>query len=214
MLCKIRDLLKYRLHTARRRCGRSEAIHPFVFRHIYRLAIIIILPVILTGYGCAPSVRYTREQPEEQSLKDYIISKRKPDDDRPQEPEEIRKPPPGHLQKAAASYIGIPYKYGGTTRAGLDCSGFVSLFYREVYNKSVPRTSAKMWKAGAQVSLKAARPGDLVFFRGGSFGAIDHVGIYLGHNKFIHASTSSGVIYSSLKESYHSRRFAGVRRLI
>jgi cell wall-associated NlpC family hydrolase len=128
--------------------------------------------------------------------------------------EKIKKPPPGRLESVAASYIGTPYRYGGTTRAGLDCSGFVGAVYREVYNKTIPRSSSAIWKEGKPVSRSAARPGDLVFFRGGSFGTIDHVGIYLSDDKFIHASTSRGVVYNNLNETYYSRRFAGIKRVI
>jgi cell wall-associated NlpC family hydrolase len=112
------------------------------------------------------------------------------------------------------AYIGVPYRYGGTSRNGFDCSGFVGAVYREVYGVSLRRTSGAMWKEGVSVPLSAARPGDLVFFRGGSFGAIDHVGIYMGGNRFAHASTTGGVMYSSLKETYHAKRFAGVRRML
>jgi cell wall-associated NlpC family hydrolase len=70
-----------------------------------------------------------------------------------------------------------------------------------------------MWEAGQPVPLSAARPGDLVFFKGGSFGLIDHVGIYMGNSRFAHASTARGVVYSDLRETYYARRFAGVRRM-
>jgi cell wall-associated NlpC family hydrolase len=117
------------------------------------------------------------------------------------------------LEEVITSYLGTPYKWGGTTPAGFDCSGFVLAVYREVYEITLPRTSAKMWKRGRKIPINAARPGDLVFFKGGSFGTIDHVGIYMGNNRFAHSSTSSGVIYSGLNETYYARRFAGVRRM-
>jgi cell wall-associated NlpC family hydrolase len=99
-------------------------------------------------------------------------------------------------------------------RSGLDCSGFVTLVFREVYGKALPRSSSKMWLVGSPIPLSAARPGDLVFFRGGSFSTIDHVGIYMGRNRFIHASITSGVMYNNLSDSYYSRHFAGVRRVL
>jgi cell wall-associated NlpC family hydrolase len=117
------------------------------------------------------------------------------------------------LKQVVDSYIGAPYKYGGTTRNGFDCSGFASAVYREVYGISLKRTSGAMWKDGVPVALSAARPGDLVFFRGGKFGAIDHVGIYMGGNRFAHSSSKWGVIYSGLGETHYVRRFAGVRRM-
>jgi cell wall-associated NlpC family hydrolase len=109
--------------------------------------------------------------------------------------------------------MGVPYRYGGTDRNGFDCSGFASAVYREVYGIQLKRTSGAMWKQGVPVALSAARPGDLVFFRGGAFSTIDHVGIYMGGNRFAHSSTKYGVVYADLGETYYSRRFAGIRRM-
>ncbi|MDR2694554.1 MAG: C40 family peptidase [Chitinispirillales bacterium] len=117
------------------------------------------------------------------------------------------------LRQVINAYMGVPYRYGGTTRRGFDCSGFVSAVYNEVYGIPLKRTSGAMWKDGTPVALSAARPGDLVFFKGGTFGTIDHVGIYMGLTRFAHSSTTSGVIYSNLKETYYARRFAGIRRM-
>jgi cell wall-associated NlpC family hydrolase len=118
------------------------------------------------------------------------------------------------LAQVSESYLGTPYKYGGTSRDGIDCSAFAGAVYREVYGVNLPRTSVKMWKKGKAVRLDAAKPGDLCFFRlGGKRGGIDHVGIYMGNNRFIHASTSSGVIYGELTDTYFSSRFAGIRRM-
>jgi len=120
---------------------------------------------------------------------------------------------PRRLEQTVSTYLGIPYKYGGTTRKGFDCSGFVSAVYLEVYGIQLKRTSGAMWKEGVPVSLIAARPGDLVFFKGGAFGAIDHVGIYMGKTSFVHASNKSGVVYANLKDAYYAKRFAGFRRM-
>jgi len=117
------------------------------------------------------------------------------------------------LEQVVSSYLGVPYKYGGTTRSGMDCSGFVSAVYREAYGIQLKRTSSAMWKDGTPVSIVTARPGDLVFFKGGAFGTIDHVGIYMGRTRFVHASSKSGVVFANLKETYYARRFAGFRRM-
>jgi cell wall-associated NlpC family hydrolase len=110
--------------------------------------------------------------------------------------------------------MGVPYRYGGTDRNGFDCSGFASAVYRDAYGIQLKRTSGAMWKQGVPVALSAARPGDLVFFRGGAFSTIDHVGIYMGGNRFAHSSTKYGVVYADLGETYYSRRFAGIRRML
>jgi len=121
---------------------------------------------------------------------------------------------PRRLEQVVSSYIGVPYKYGGTTPSGFDCSGFASAVYREAYGIQLKRTSSAMWKDGSPVAISAARPGDLVFFKSGTFGAIDHVGIYMGGDRFAHSSTKYGVIYSNLGETYYVKRFAGIRRML
>jgi cell wall-associated NlpC family hydrolase len=161
-------------------------------------------------------VRYTREQPAAAPPSAQAsTSSQTRQTQQPHQRRNVRKGTQQHLEQVVASLIGTPYKFGGMTVSGFDCSGFVIAVYREVYEDvRLPRTSANMWKAGRPVSLSAARPGDLVFFKGGAFGAIDHVGIYMGDNRFAHSSSSSGVIYSNLSETYYSRRFAGVRRMM
>jgi cell wall-associated NlpC family hydrolase len=129
-------------------------------------------------------------------------------------PESVKKKSVQHLEHAVKTYIGTPYKYGGMSRSGVDCSGFVSLVFQEVYGKPLPRSARDMWRVGVQVPIAAARPGDLIFFKGGSFSTIDHVGIYLGNNKFAHASSSVGVTYSNAKDTYYARRLAGVKRVL
>ena len=104
--------------------------------------------------------------------------------------------------------MGVPYRSGGLTRRGVDCSGFVMNVFREVYGKSLARSSADMLKRNCKkVGRAKLKEGDLVFFRTGrgKRKVPNHVGIYLKNGKFIHASTSRGVIVSSLSEPYYVR---------
>jgi len=103
-------------------------------------------------------------------------------------------------------WMGSPHRLGGTKPSGIDCSGFVGILYREVYGKDLPRTSRDM---GDQIKRKyerQLREGDLVFF---SFGGknIDHVGVYLHNNKFVHVSTSKGVIISDIRDTWYYKYF-------
>ena len=116
------------------------------------------------------------------------------------------------LRRAAEAYIGVRYKLGGQSRRGMDCSGFIRQVFAETYGMRLPRSSRGMWKLGRSIDREDLRPGDLVFFR--SMGIIDHSGIYMGHNYFIHSASSVGVSYSTLDAPYFGSHYAGARRLI
>jgi len=103
--------------------------------------------------------------------------------------------------------MGAPYRYGGSTLQGADCSGFVMSVYRQVYGIALPRSTADMARVGRRVSRHRLREGDLVFFKIGKGRKVTHAGIYLGNQRFIHASTSRGVIVSHLSETYYAPRF-------
>ncbi len=112
----------------------------------------------------------------------------------------------------AEGWLGTPYRYGGTTRTGVDCSGFVCNVYNAV-NVGLPRTSSQQASEGEFVALPQVQPWDLVFFNTTGRG-VSHVGIMINGEQFIHASTSSGVIVSSLSEGYYHERLLYARRIL
>lgn len=109
---------------------------------------------------------------------------------------------------AALSQIGTPYRYGGNQPgAGLDCSG-LTYFAHRTAGVQIPRTSREQRQAARPVKLKALRPGDMVFF--GSGGVVDHVGLMVDRERFVHASTSKGkVMLTRFGTPYWSARFVG-----
>jgi len=118
------------------------------------------------------------------------------------------------IAKQALSYRGARYKFGGTTKKGMDCSGLVARIYADLKMHRVPRVSAALYKSGEPVSLDALRPGDLVFFKNTYKHGISHVGVYAGNNKFVHAANKRhGVIVTSMADPYYQLHFAGARRL-
>lgn len=123
----------------------------------------------------------------------------------PDSPEKVDR-----LWQVFERYQGTPYQYGGTSARGFDCSGFILTAYREGLGQQLPRTTAQMLRHGREVSPDQVEPGDLVFFRIG--GKEQHAGIYMGENRFIHASTSVGVTLSELDGYYWADRFTEARR--
>lgn len=121
--------------------------------------------------------------------------------------------------RAARAFTGTPYKWGGTTRAGIDCSGLTGNAYNAI-RVTLPRTADSQALLGEKVKLKDVRPGDLVFFATGKKRReITHVGIVtevkgIDNVKFIHASTSLGVVETNLYSDYYKKRFRLARRVI
>lgn len=104
-----------------------------------------------------------------------------------------------------ANWIGVPYRPAGNTKQGIDCSGFTAQVYKKVYKKTLERsTDEQKNKNCKKISKSDLQEGDLVFFTSRSTNEVAHVGIYLKENKFAHASTSKGVIVSSLNEKYYT----------
>ncbi len=108
-------------------------------------------------------------------------------------------------------WYGTRYRFGGNTRQGVDCSGFTCNLSNSVFGKTLPRTAREQYDAAQKIPSNYLQEGDLVFFN--TRGGVSHVGIYLANNKFVHASTSSGVIISDLNETYYRKRFIGAGRL-
>lgn len=123
------------------------------------------------------------------------------------------------MVQTARSYTGTPYKYGGTTRAGIDCSALIYHAYRSI-DVGLPRTSEDQSKRGSKVKIKELKVGDLVFFATGKKKRkVTHAGIVTAIRgkkdiRFIHSSSSLGVIESNLYSPYYIQRFLRARRIL
>ena len=109
-------------------------------------------------------------------------------------------------------YQGVPYRYGGTDRNGFDCSGFINAIYRDAFNITLPKTTEALAIAGTPVRRDQLKAGDIIFFKSSQKQL--HAGIYTTQGAFIHASTSKGVIQSSLSNQYWHLRYLQARRIL
>ena len=118
------------------------------------------------------------------------------------------------LYLEAADWIGAPYRGGGDSKKGTDCSGMVYQIYKKVYRIQVPRNSEELKDKSYKIAKRNLKEGDLVFFSSSrSRKKVAHVGIYLKNGRFIHSSTSRGVIVSRLVEDYYSRHWISGGRI-
>lgn len=122
-----------------------------------------------------------------------------------------------NLIDKATDNIGVKYKAGGTTKSGFDCSGLVFTTF-ESENIKLPRSSYDQAKIGKIINIDYAQKGDLIFFKTNRSKQINHVGLIVevtpNEIKFVHSSTSKGVIISSTKEAYYQNSFAQINRVI
>ena len=116
------------------------------------------------------------------------------------------------LMEEVVNWLGVPYKFGGETKKGIDCSGLTNAIYKSVYNKTIPRVSLDIYEASDEIKKKHLTEGDLVFFKI-ERKKVSHVGVYLKDNKFIHSSAQKGVIISDLEEDYYQKTFYKAGRI-
>lgn len=117
------------------------------------------------------------------------------------------------IEQIYNKWKGTPYKLGGTNKKGIDCSGFVHIIFKDEFNINLPRITKEQAKVGVKVNKKDLQSGDLVLFRLKNSANNLHVGIYHKDGRFIHASTSKGVMVSSLNDGYWKDRYWQARRI-
>jgi lipoprotein Spr len=115
------------------------------------------------------------------------------------------------LFRSIDEWYGTKYHMGGTSKSGIDCSAFVQAVYLSAFGMMIPRTAFEQYKVTNRISATEMKEGDLVFFN--TTGGVSHVGIYVGNNKFAHASVARGVTVSDLFDPYYLKRFLGIGRI-
>lgn len=160
------------------------------FRYVLLWAMITLMAV-----GCSTS-RNIEKQHNEEVYESLGLNKDRKDN--------------SALYKEAAAWLHVPHVDGGTSHNGTDCSFLVYTIYKTVYGKTLERNSASMLKKNCEIiNEEKLKEGDLVFFKsnGKSKSFVNHVGIYLKDHKFLHASTSKGVVVSNLDNDYYRKVF-------
>lgn len=116
------------------------------------------------------------------------------------------------LQQQAVSWQDVPYRYGGHDKSGIDCSGFIQTTFNTVMQVQLPRSTKEQVKVGTKIARENIQAGDLIFFKTGQ--KQRHIGIYIEQGKFVHASTSKGVIVSNLSNPYWYNNYWQSRRVL
>ncbi|MEN8210318.1 MAG: NlpC/P60 family protein [Thermodesulfobacteriota bacterium] len=163
------------------------------------LKIILILSLIAIFLSCSQK-QYKHKIIDDD--KETILKSNKPDTN------DIK----NIILKEFEEWEGTPHKMGGNSKRGIDCSGFVHYMYTKLFNIRVPRTTKQFFKTGIKINKSQLKPGDLVAFNPHSYPR--HVGIYIGNNKFIHASTTKGVMMSDLANPYWEKHYFLSRRIL
>jgi lipoprotein Spr len=125
---------------------------------------------------------------------------------------EVESLPNKTLLESVDEFFGVRYRTGGNGKTGIDCSGFTVAVYLAAYGINLPRVSKEQYRISRKISTTELQEGDLVFFHTRGSG-VSHVGVYLGNNKFIHATVSRGVMVNDLFEPYYVQRFLGAGRI-
>lgn len=167
--------------------------------------------LILTA--CIPQPRYTSESTGRKKGQVGSEERVSPNAGQPRQHRSKSKIDKKKMGRIIDSFLGAPYKHGGDTKAGIDCSGLVVQVYRQYAGFKLPHETKKLYQLVKRIGKDDLVFGDLVFFSDGWF-SVSHVGIYVGDGRFVHSSEELGVIVSSLDEDYYKKRYRGARRVI
>ncbi len=155
-------------------------------------------------------IRENDKKPEKKEIESVVEGKR---DFKKEKNKAIAPLDQAKIMRYISKYMGTPYVHGGSSMAGMDCSGYTMMVYKESVGRPLPRSAHGQFAAGTPVRFEGLKFGDLVFFNTTGESA-SHVGIYLGDDLFAHASVSLGVTISSLESSYYKKRYEGACRVV
>lgn len=162
--------------------------------------------------------RESQNQPDYEGLDNLIRSKsavvNKQNNQNTRDKVPVSRGDADELISSAMGFLGVAYRFGGTSPTGFDCSGFMQYVFRKAYAVNLPRTSAEQATVGVPVSRSELQAGDMVFFRTAGGNRISHVGMYVGNDRFIHAPrTGKRIEITSLSNKYWNSKYATARRV-
>jgi len=209
----------------------EETRHPVSLRAVPSVCVVALLAALGMA-GCSSSSPRFASPPEEEIPIDRVRAEERREDDRkvdlselsrrlatrPRTSERYQNASPEGVDRdrmllEIIGYLGVPYQFGGSSRSGMDCSGFTTTVYHSGASRLLPRSTRGQYAAGRKVPADELRFGDLVFFNT-TGRSPSHVGIYIEDDLFAHASVTYGVTISSLESTYYRRRFVGARRVL
>lgn len=176
-------------------------IYPFLgYKRLFLLAVLIFVSSCTARRNVS---EHTTVKNEDHFIKEYSARLGIPLDNKTNK----------ELIIAVSEWLGVPYKYGGDTKTGTDCSGFVGQVYKKVYNKTTSRSANGLYEEAKKISKNQLKDGDLVFFKINTT-KVGHVGIYLKDGYFIHATTKRGVMVNNLNEDYYAKYYFASGRIV
>lgn len=182
-----------------------------------QLVYILVLGILVISCKTQSSIVTSKEEAKSKGIYSYKEDKNAKTGKKSSGKKNLKNSLAYQIIDKAMDYEGVQYRTGGTTKSGMDCSGLVYTTFKS-FDIDVPRTSSSLANQGKKISKNSALPGDLIFFKTNGNHSINHVGIITeiidDEIKFIHASTSLGVIVSSTAERYYGQAFAQINRLI
>ncbi|MDF7680721.1 bifunctional murein DD-endopeptidase/murein LD-carboxypeptidase [Enterobacteriaceae bacterium ESL0689] len=177
-----------------------------VIKHIMRLILAILVSILLSA--CS-ATSHTIKNPSSENHEDFSSLQTSQNEFEAMVHNLDIK---SRLMEQYTRWQGVRYRLGGSGQNGIDCSGFVQRTFREQFGLELPRSSYEQQNSGKSILRSQLRMGDLVLFRAGSTGR--HVGIYIGNDQFVHASTTQGVTISSMNDPYWKKRYDNARRIL
>lgn len=176
---------------------------------------IFIILLLLLFLGCQPAIKFSSRSNYVKTNRDTTQTSKNAEPEKKPNINKIKPELKDPIRKKiideAFSWIGTSYCYGGTTKNCVDCSGFTQLVFLQ-NGFILPRTAKEQYEFSKKIKQEEALPADLVFFQDKN--KINHVGIYIGNDEFIHSSSSIGVVKQSINDAYFKNRFVCFGRVI